>query len=559
MADTRYLKQRRQGWYFIIAVPRDLRRKLSKQKIEISLATRDLSQAQQDRWPKVVEHTEYFERLRNGAPLTPALIDAQALQLYTATLARMEANARRGKRAWAESEAGDDEDPEIRALDMVADELAEAIEEGDCGAVAEEISAVVTRTGVAVQPGSEAHQQLGEALLEAKHAALRGRIAGLRGQPSEPPASFLPGGLAIDLATLQRANTARPRPARRKGGLMFADVAARFIAERQSDASVKLTEQTRGQYEAVFRMFDSWANQPRLDDIDRRKASDFLDGIATLHRHWGRGPGVRALTFAEIVKRHGGRTPGLSNRTINRYAMALSMVWQFAEDRDGYEGKNPWHRQSRKTAGKRGNSEVDKRGFKPSELAKLLSNAPVTAPNIHTPATALPWLTLIGAYSGMRLNEICELEHTDVKQDSRIWIFDLTASKSEAGVRVVPIHSRILAAGFLDYRKRIGAGPLFPGLLPGGPDGKRSWYVSKRFTKVRRGLELIDIDQVTGRDRIDFHSLRRSAITALKHARIPEHEVAEVVGHEHPLVTFGIYPDRQKLGRLQQVIEAISY
>ena len=140
-----------------------------------------------------------------------------------------------------------------------------------------------------------------------------------------------------------------------------------------------------------------------------------------------------------------------------------------------------------------------------------------------------------------------------------ICYFHLTASKTDAGVRVVPLHSEIIDAGFLEYRDRLRSGSLSPGLRPGGPDGKRSWYVSKRFTDYRRSVGLIDIDKVTRRDRLDFHSLRRSAVTALKHAGIAEHEVAEIVGHDHPRVTYGGYPGRQRLERLKAVVDAIRY
>ena len=64
----------------------------------------------------------------------------------------------------------------------------------------------------------------------------------------------------------------------------------------------------------------------------------------------------------------------------------------------------------------------------------------------------------------MRLNEICELEVGDVKEAGGIWYFDLTASKTDAGVRLVPIHSKILEAGLLDCRKSVGRGPLWPAL-----------------------------------------------------------------------------------------------
>jgi integrase len=344
-----------------------------------------------------------------------------------------------------------------------------------------------------------------------------------------------------------------------KGGPKFADVAARFIAEKQRDPSSALTAQTIGQYEAAFRLFDSFARQPTLGDIDRRMASEFLDKIATLDPHWGRSPETKKRSFAEIMTTYGSSTRGLTNKTINRFAMALGMVWRFAEDRDGYEGVNPWSRQARSTGKRRGTGKTDKRAFTPSELRKLLKQKPEVAPDKHDTASALPWITLIGAYSGMRLNEICSLDVEDVKKNGDVWFFDITAAKTEAGMRCVPVHSRILQAGFLDYRKRIKCGQLFPGLKPGGPDDKLGWYASKRFTEVRRGLSIEDIKELTGRDQIDFHSLRRSASTALKHARIPEHEAAEILGHEHPQVTFGVYPDRHKLVELQRIIEAIRY
>ena len=182
------------------------------------------------------------------------------------------------------------------------------------------------------------------------------------------------------------------------------------------------------------------------------------------------------------------------------------------------------------------------------------------APRKHDTASAMPWIILIGAYSGMRLNEICSLDVADVKEAGGIWHFDITAAKSEAGVRCVPVHSRILQAGLLDYSKRLkGGGQLLPGLKPGGPDGKLRWYVSKRFTVLRRNLGLTDVDTAGQTDRLDFHSLRRAAATALKHARIPEHEAAEILGHEHPQVTFGVYPDKHKLRELQRIVEAIRY
>ena len=546
MADTRYLKQRRVGWYFQIAVPTKLREALGKATVTASLRTRDLTVAQERRWAKLIEAMEAFARA-GRRPASTALdptsllpVDEFARKIFRETLAAMEADARQGVKVWDRAE-----------LEAENNVLLNSYLDQKFGPVAERLAAYCEQH--CIEPNSAIYLELGDALLSAKRKAVLGRQRALEGKPSREPDTFL-NFLPVDPVSLKPL-----RVTTKSGDLIFADVAARFIAEKQRDPAFKLTEQTRGQYEAAYRLFDSWAKQPALNAVDRRMASNFLDAIGKLNPNWGRGAGVKKLSFEEIAKRFDGQGHGLANKTINRYAMALSMVWQYAEDRDGFEGKNPWTGQMRPTTKRRGNSETDKRGFTPAEIKTLLERRPTAVPNAHTADTTLPWLALISAFSGMRLNEICAMEAEDVKETGGILFFDLTAAKTEAGVRCVPVHSRIIAAGFRNYLVHIKQGSLWPGLAPGGPDQKLSWYVSKRFTVYRRGLELTDIDAVTGRDRIDFHSLRRSVITALKHVGIPEHDVAEVVGHDHPRVTFGVYPDRQKLGRLQAIVEAITY
>lgn len=544
MADSRYLKQRRAGWYFQIAVPTRLRDVMGKATLTTSLQTRDLTVAQERRWAKLIEAQEAFARFTRrpvSEPLEPdtlLAVDDFARTVYHETLATMDREARSGLRAWGTDDLG-------AAYAVLVDSYFAR----NFGHVAEPLAAYCEREKV--ETGSSLYIELGDALLSAKMQAIMGRKNALGHKPTSEPGTFL-NYVPVDPVSL------RPiRAAQKRGGLMFSEVAGRFIAEKQRDPAFKLTEQTKGQYEAAYRLFDSWAKQPAIAAVDRRMASDFLDAVAKLDPRWGRGAGVKKLSFDEIADRFGGAGRCLANKTINRYAMALSMVWQFAEDRDGFDGKNPWQGQMRPTVKRRGNSETDKRGFTATEIGKLLTHKP--GQDTSTADATLPWLTLISAYSGMRLNEICALDRENVKEAGGILYFDLTAAKTEAGVRCVPVHSKILGAGFRNYIARIKRGSLWPGLSPGGPDKKLGWYASKRFTVYRRNLELSDIDPVTGRDRIDFHSLRRSVITALKHAGIPEHDVAEVVGHDHPRVTFGVYPDRQKLGRLQAVVEAICY
>ena len=178
---------------------------------------------------------------------------------------------------------------------------------------------------------------------------------------------------------------------------------------------------------------------------------------------------------------------------------------------------------------------------------------PDVTPDRHTVTTALAWIAWIGAYSGMRLNEICSLDVTDVREQDGVWFFDVTDAKTAAGDRRVPVHSVLLELGLLDYRGRLAAkGQMWPALRPGGPDGKLSLYVTKRFTWRRRELGLT-------RDRLAFHSLRSNVGTALENAGVPESEAVEILGHKKLSMSYGTYSGGLTLRRRQQVIEEIKY
>lgn len=552
MADRRYLKRRGETWYYQRAVPADARKRWRwPSPIIETLGTRDLTQAQAERW-KV--HAKWQVRIDQAtgrqSPKLPthAEIEAAALEEFHTTLRVLD-------EIGVSDEAGLTQliEANQRKLDLAEPskhhpEVAKLHQDA-----ARKLGIPVANIYVE-SAGSGRIVDRDYALIRARIAAIQARRKALAGIVPEEPQSF--GRKSVDPVTL------RPVLPRRgaKGGPKFADVAARFIAEKQRDPAAALTAQTVGQYEAAYRLFDSFAKQPCLGDVDRSLASEFLDKIANLDPVWGRSPATKKRSFAEIMEAYGKGARGLANKTVNRFAMALGMVWQFAEDRDGYGGGNPWSRQARPTGKRRGNGKTELRAFTPGELRKLLARKPLIVPKKHDTMSAMPWLVLIGTYGGMRLNEICSLDVDDVKQAGGIWYFDITEAKSEAGVRCVPVHSCILQAGLLDYRKRLKkGGQLFPGLRPGGPDDKLSWYASKRFTVLRRDLGIEDVDALTGRDRINFHSLRRSATTALKHARIPEHEAAEILGHDHPQVTFGVYPDKHKLRELQRIVETIRY
>ena len=96
------------------------------------------------------------------------------------------------------------------------------------------------------------------------------------------------------------------------------------------------------------------------------------------------------------------------------------------------------------------------------------------------------WVPLIGLYSGMRLEEICQLTIDDIKQIDGTWCFDINNQgdkriKTNAAKRYVPIHPMLLNElnflGFVELVKKNGPGRLSPDLKK--QSGRYSHYVSR--------------------------------------------------------------------------------
>ena len=83
------------------------------------------------------------------------------------------------------------------------------------------------------------------------------------------------------------------------------------------------------------------------------------------------------------------------------------------------------------------------------------------------------WVTMLAAYSGARLNEVCQLNVADIQRTDGIWAINLNADskdksiKTEAGNRIIPLHPKLIDLGLLDYVKQMknqSQKKLFPNL-----------------------------------------------------------------------------------------------
>jgi hypothetical protein len=109
----------------------------------------------------------------------------------------------------------------------------------------------------------------------------------------------------------------------------------------------------------------------------------------------------------------------------------------------------------------------------------------------------------------------------------------------------------LVRCGLLKYAKALPIGQLFPGLSPGGPDGKLSWYFTRRYTDYRRSAGV-------NRPRLAFHSFRKNVSTVLDNAGVPQSDLAALIGHERGF-TFDTYSKGLELERLRGITEKIQY
>lgn len=178
-------------------------------------------------------------------------------------------------------------------------------------------------------------------------------------------------------------------------------------------------------------------------------------------------------------------------------------------------------------------------------LWSAASNRNPSKRNVMSKDTDLANLILLAAYSGARIEELCSLKASNVIANS----FHIADSKTAAGVRIVPIHSKLTA---LVEALKIASkdGYLISGLTF-NKYGDRSNAIGKRFGRLKTALGF-------GKAHT-FHSFRSTVVTQLENAGVPENLAADIVGHEKPRITYGLYSGGADLKAKRDALEKVTY
>ena len=168
----------------------------------------------------------------------------------------------------------------------------------------------------------------------------------------------------------------------------------------------------------------------------------------------------------------------------------------------------------------------------------------------------------LGLFHGARLGELCQMDRADVvpsKTANGVWCMMIRPSdedvapksvKTEESIRTVPIHRRIIEAGFLDYVNSLDGTKLFPRIKPDNL-GRWSGRFSNWFGEYRRKLGMTERWS-------DFHALRGTFKTAARGVKIDTKVHDAITGHDPGTVGdkfYGGYPDAV----LKEAIDLVDF
>jgi integrase len=530
-SDLRYMKLGRgpgSTWFFTYNIPKDLRglprfmtsRNKPMTKITESLETTDPEKARQRRNERIVYWDRQFRMLQHGPSEDD--IREEAAEIYKATL-----KSAATRPLWYDTLT-----PEERteADEHIEHYYHERLDKEIARSASTEIADYCKRAGRELAPQTEPYRKIGIEFLKAKIAAGDNRVIlplrgdPLRGQLLSVTAQSLKHPLPniAPPESVERKPIADP-PQPKKLTETFAEAFERYLATELDGTG----EQSIADYRRKVKIFTNKVGDLPLGKITDHVAVEFLDG--------------HLLGERKVLP-----------RTRNSYGMLFSAVYKSAIRRKK-ANSNPFDGQRVKAV------TVHYEPFTDQELVTLFADAKFEiAPAKHKTATALPWASLISAFTGCRLEEVAQLKAANIKQTDGIWYFEFCHDgngKTEAATRVVPLHRALIDAGLLRYRDTLPSGSmLFPGLKGrNSKPGKLGPKLGDAFNWWRKQLGII-------RPGVNFHSLRHCVGDRLRKAGIQESDIAAVLGHEDERITSRVYGhDGPGLHRLQSIIERLQY
>lgn len=199
-------------------------------------------------------------------------------------------------------------------------------------------------------------------------------------------------------------------------------------------------------------------------------------------------------------------------------------------------------------------SDEERKAYSFEDLQNIVVNLPRTQDRPDR-----FWIPLISMYTGMRLDEICQLYLEDVQQVDKVWCISVNDEKDKkvktiTGKRIVPVHPVLLSCGFIEYvdsLRKAGVPRLWMDLR---------WRPSDGYSNaLGKWFQVFNRRHVTQDSKKVFHSMRHTLADTLKQAGVQEVVIAEIMGHANDSMTMGRYGKRYQPKVLLEALMKLDY
>lgn len=290
----------------------------------------------------------------------------------------------------------------------------------------------------------------------------------------------------------------------------FSSIVDAYLVE---NAHLWGTKESKAQRSAIER-FVNHTNIRSLEDCTKHKAVEFKQSLIT---------------------------SGLSNITINKFIGKLSGLFDYIQAH--YEHSNIFDGLKIKRA----KQETTRTAYKKQEAQELIKFADKQQQH-HK------FMILLGLFTGCRANELAQLYTSDIVKIDGIWSILIQATKPDQKLkttnasRIVPVHSELIRAGFLEFVKSRGLDcRLFPEFKYSPVDG-----CSKAF--VQWFIQHKPVAKT-------YHEIRHSFATQLRAHDVSLNVAAQLLGHGVGAISFDRYGStaQTQIHILKQAVEHVSY
>jgi integrase len=308
-----------------------------------------------------------------------------------------------------------------------------------------------------------------------------------------------------------------------------------------------------GEAEALDTYLDRWLKGTNYAERTKADAKTAISNLEAWLIEVGKPAFISTIDdrTAADFRDLGLRAKGAHAKTANKKLSALRQYWGWmassgilASDRNPWDGKSLPKPKAHQISPDSANAE--ERPFTDAEVVALLNG---------DADHDLSDIMFIAALSGLRLEEIGQLRVRECERS----LFNVTRSKTKAGIRTVPIHQDLVEIIGRRTKDRGQGEFIFPDLEASGWDDARTMAVSKRFATYRRGVAVDDKREGARRSKVNFHSFRRWFARQCELAGQSESVVSRVMGHSKGInITFGVYSQAMPVDPMRACVECVT-